>query len=108
MKTAWWYGGSSPQKPIHGSSPHGPGPPPNMLRPMTVAPTFSKKPSTIALLALTSPPVSPCISRKALSGKIHSWSCIPPMPIGFSALCSGPAAYPSSETAMFSFSLLMR
>src|SRR5512133_3644639 len=53
--------GLSPQKPFHGSSLHGPGPPPNMLRPMTVAPMFSNQPSTIGLLAFTSPPSMPCI-----------------------------------------------
>jgi hypothetical protein len=42
--------------PVHGSGAHGPGPPPNMLRPMTVAPMFSNQPSTIGVPALTSPP----------------------------------------------------
>jgi hypothetical protein len=62
-----------------------------MLRPITVAPMFSNHPSTIVLLAFTSPPSIPCSSRNARSGKSHSLSCIPPIPNGFSALCSGPA-----------------
>src|SRR4029453_13794721 len=36
-KTGWWKGGLSPHQPFHDSS-HGPGPPPNMFRPMMVAP----------------------------------------------------------------------
>jgi hypothetical protein len=39
-----------------------------MLRPMTVAPMFSNQLSTIGVLAFTSPPSSPCISRKAFKG----------------------------------------
>ena len=72
--------GSSPQKPVHGSGPHGPGPPPNMLRPITVAPMSSNQPSTIGVLALSSPPSSPCSLRKARSGKSHSWSLHPADP----------------------------
>ena len=45
-KTGVWKGGSSPHQPSQGSSPQGPGPPPNMLRPMMVAPTFSSASST--------------------------------------------------------------
>jgi DNA-binding transcriptional ArsR family regulator len=78
-----------------------------MLRPITVAPMFSNQPSTIGVLALTSPPSSPCVSRKALSGRSHSLSCIPPIPNGFSALCSGPATKPSSDIIMFSLSSLI-
>jgi hypothetical protein len=78
-----------------------------MLRPITVAPMFSNQPSTIGVLGLASPPSSPCISRKALSGNTHSFSCIPPIPNGFSSLCSGPAANPSSDIMMFSLSLLI-
>jgi DNA-binding transcriptional ArsR family regulator len=36
-----------------------------MLRPITVAPTFSNRFSTIGELALTSPPSSPCVARNA-------------------------------------------
>jgi hypothetical protein len=40
--------------------------------------------------------------------KQHSLSSIPPIPNGFSALCSGPAVKPSSDIIMFSLSLLIR
>ena len=48
------------------SSPQGPGPPPNLPRPMISAPTFAIASSRTALLALTSPPSLPCGSRHAL------------------------------------------
>jgi hypothetical protein len=76
---------------------------------MIEAPTPAKRSRTTASLALSSPPsrVLPCISLKTLSGISHSWSFSPPTPIGFSSLCSGPATYPSSETAMLNLSLLI-
>src|SRR5215207_4716889 len=60
-----WNGGSSPHHPRHGSSPQGPGPPPNFPRPMISAPTFASDSSTTGVLAFTSPPSSPCGSRHA-------------------------------------------
>jgi hypothetical protein len=81
------------------SSRHGPGPPPNMFRPITVAPTLACASSTTAVLALTSPPSSPCCLRHASSVKTHWCSCIPPTPSGFSWLWSGPATNPSNDIA---------
>ena len=66
-KTGMWNGGSSPHQPCQGSSPHGPGPPPNLPRPMISAPTFASASSTTAVLAFTSPPSLPWGSRHALS-----------------------------------------
>jgi hypothetical protein len=44
---------------------------------------------------------------EAFKGSSHSFSCIPPIPKGFSSLCSGRAAKPSSDNIMFSLSLLI-
>jgi hypothetical protein len=77
-----------------GSSRQGPGPPPNMLRPITVAPTFACASSTTAVLALASPPSRPCCLRHASSLKTHWCSSMPPTPSGFSSLWSGPATNP--------------
>src|ERR671919_2847230 len=99
-KTGVWNGGLSPHQPFQGgSSLQGPGPPPNMFRPITLAPTFDCSSSTTGVLALTSPPSWPCGLRHASSSTIHSWRSSPPTPSGFSSLSSGPAEYPSSETA---------
>src|SRR5438067_2833977 len=90
-KTGWWKGGSSPHQPFHQSFSHGPGPPPNMFRPMIVAPAPPRMSSANAVLALTSPPSPPWLSRNALSGISHSWSCSLPIPSGCCRLWSGPA-----------------
>src|SRR5919108_82775 len=82
-KTGWWNGGSSPHQPFHESSSHGPGPPPNMFRPMIVAPAPARMSSAKGVFALTSPPSAPWLSRNALSGTSHAWSCSPPIPGGF-------------------------
>src|SRR3954465_10799872 len=112
---SWWVrtttgvrkGGSSPHQPSHGSSPQGPGPPPNIPRPMIPAPTFSDIPSITGVLSLTSPPSSPCASRKAASGNAHACSAMPPTPSGFSTLWFGPATKPSSDIVMLNLSLLI-
>src|SRR5918996_986760 len=99
-KTGTWYGGFSPHQPRQ-SPRHGPGPPPNMFLPMTMAPTFSHQPRTTAVLALASPPLpsSPYISRKTASGTIHSWRRSPPTPRGSFTLCRGrPRISPETST----------
>ena len=96
-KTGVWKGGSSPHQPSQGCSPQGPGPPPNILRPITVAPTFSSASSMTGVLALTSPPSRPCGLRQAASLMTHSCSCSPPSPSGSASLGFGPATKPSSE-----------
>ena len=90
-KTGMWNGGSSPHHPRQGSSPHGPGPPPNFPRPMISAPTFACASSRTALLAFTSPPSLPWGSRKAFSATTQSCRLSPPSPSGFSSLWLGPA-----------------
>src|SRR6266545_4862984 len=107
-KTAVRNGGSSPHQPSQGSSPQGPGPPPNMLRPITVAPMFSSDSSTTSVLALTSPPSSPCGLRQVASLNAHSCSCVPPSPSGCSSLGFGPAMKPSTdiETSNLSFAIV--
>src|SRR5436190_4867255 len=105
-KTGWWKGGLSPHQPLHASS-HGPGPPPNMFRPMMVAPAPPRMSSANGVLALTSPPSSPWLSRNALSGTSQSWSSSPPTPSGCSGDWCGPATKPSIDIVMFSFSLLI-
>ena len=57
--------------------PQGPGPPPNLPRPMISAPTFANDSSATALLAFSSPPSSPCGSRQAQSDTTHSCSPSP-------------------------------
>src|SRR5919108_1421273 len=101
MNTSLWYGGSSPHQPFHSSSPQSPplgGP--NMLRPITPAPMFSRDSSTIRELGLTSPPSLSCDSRHAARGTIQSCSPSPPSPSGFSSLWFGPATNPSAEIEM--------
>src|SRR5438067_1946292 len=105
-KTGWWKGGLSPHQPFHDSS-HGPGPPPNMFRPMMVAPAPPRMSSANGVLAFTSPPSSPWLSRNALSGTSQPWSFSPPTPSGCSGDWSGPATKPSIDIVMFSFSLLI-
>src|SRR4051794_20744152 len=105
-KTGWWNGGLSPHQPCQDSS-HGPGPPPNMFRPMMLAPAPPRISSANGVLALTSPPCSPWLSRNALSGTSQLWSSSPPIPSGCSADCSGPATKPSIDIVMFSFNLLI-
>ena len=46
---------------------HGPGPPPNMFRPMIAAPMFSRDSSTIRVLSFSSPPSLSWTSRQAAS-----------------------------------------
>ena len=84
-----------------------PGPPPNMFRPMMVAPAPPRMSSANRVLALTSPPSSPWLSRNALSGPA---SCGAPhrRPRAMLwRLVSGPATNPSIDIVMFSFSLLI-
>src|ERR671932_662356 len=108
MNTSLWYGGSSPHHPFHCPSPQSPPPTgPNMLRPITPAPMFSRDSSTIRVLGLTSPPCLSCASRQAASGTIQSWSRSPPSPSGFSSLWFGPATNPSAEMEMWHLSLLI-
>src|SRR5216683_5709923 len=68
---------------------------PNMLRPMTPAPTFSSVSSMIRVLSFASPPCPPCASRQAVSEAAQPSSRSPPAPSGFSLLWLGPATYPS-------------
>src|SRR5215213_2230216 len=78
MNTSLWYGGSSPHQPFHCSSPQSPprtGP--NMLRPITPAPTFSSVSSMIRVLSFTSPPCLRCDSRQAASETAQSCSRSP-------------------------------
>src|SRR5207247_11294353 len=105
-KTGWWKGGLSPHQPFHDSS-HRPAPPPKMCRPMMVAPAPPRMSSAKGVLALTSPPSSPWLSRNAFSGTSQSWSSSPPTPSGCSGDWSGPATKPSIDIVMFSFSLLI-
>ena len=100
-KTGTWKGGSSPHQPRQGSSPQGPGPPPNMLRPIRTAPTFPDASSKTSVLALTSPPSRPWARRQASSFRTQSCSASPPSPSGFSALWLGPATKPSRETLIW-------
>ena len=80
-KTSWWNGGSSPHQPVQSSAPHGPRTGPNMLRPMIVAP-MSSSPSALNRR-----------STSVASGeKIHSCSCSPPTPSGFSSPWRGAGA----------------
>ena len=90
-KTGVWKGGSSPHHPFHGSSPQGPSPPPNMCRPITVAPMFSSDSATTSSSGPVAPPSMPWTSRKLLTAKTHSWRPPPPSPSGFSTLWLGPA-----------------
>src|SRR5215218_7285661 len=76
-----------------------------MFRPMMVAPAPPRMSSANGVLALTSPPSSPWLSRNALSGTSQSWSSSPPTPSGCSGDWSGPATKPSIDIVMFSFSL---
>ena len=89
--TGMWKGGSSPHHPSQGSSPHGPGPPPNFPRPMIAAPTFVSASSTTGVLAFTSPPSGREARWKALRAKAQSWRLPPPSPSGCSSLGLGPA-----------------
>src|SRR5215210_1666053 len=108
MNTSLWYGGSSPHQPFHCSSPQSPPPTgPNMLRPITPAPTFSSVSSMIRVLWFTSPPGWSCESRHAASAMAHSCSRSPPSPSGFSSLWFGPATNPSAEIEMWHLSLLI-
>ena len=84
---------------------HGPGPPPNILRPIIVAPMLAIDSSTTRLLSFTSPPSIPCIVRHAFRGNTHSCSLIPPTPIGSCKLCLGPATNPSSDIDILKRSL---
>jgi hypothetical protein len=84
---------------------HGPGWPPNMLRPIIEAPMFRSDSSITAVLSLTSPPSSPCIARQTLSGTTHSCSCVPPIPSGWSTLWLGPAMKPSRDIEIVKRSL---
>src|SRR6266852_8681940 len=98
MNTSLWYGGSSPHQPFHCPPPQSPPPTgPNMLRPMTPAPTFSSVSSMIRVLSFASPPCPPCASRQAVSEAAQPCSRSPPSPSGFSLLWLGPATYPSRE-----------
>jgi len=74
---------------------------------MMVAPAPPRMSSANGVLALTSPPSSPWLSRNALSGTSQSWSFSPPTPSGCSGDWSGPATKPSIDIVMFSFSLLI-
>src|SRR5919199_1915838 len=68
MNTSLWYGGSSPHQPFHCSSLQSPPPTgPNMLRPITPAPTFSSVSCMMRVLSFTSPPCLSCDSRQAAS-----------------------------------------
>src|SRR6266540_2198429 len=78
-----------------------------MFRPITVAPTFDCISSTTGVLALTSPPSSPCCRCQASRSKSHSCRRMPPTPSGFSSLWSGPATYPSTEMATWNLSLVI-
>jgi hypothetical protein len=78
-----------------------------MFRPMMVAPAPPRMSSANGVLALTSPPSSPWLSRNALSGTSQSWSSSPRTPSGCSGDWSGPATKPSIDIVMFSFSLLI-
>jgi hypothetical protein len=60
------------------------------------------------VLALTTPPSWPCCLRHASSSKTHSCRAIPPTPSGCSSLWSGPATYPSRETASWNLSVLIQ
>src|SRR5262249_28080932 len=96
----------SPHQPFHGfraSQP--PGWPPNMFRPITVAPTLASDSSTTRVLSSTSPPGRPCIALQAARGKTHSCRRIPPIPIGSSTLWLGPATKPSSDIEILKRSL---
>src|SRR5919204_2206713 len=108
MNTSLWYGGSSPHQPFHCSSPQSPPPTgPNMLRPITPAPTLSNVSSMIRVLSFTWPPCLSCDSRQAASKTAQSCSRSPPSPSGFSWLWFGPATNPSSEIEMSHLSLLI-
>ena len=69
-----------PHQPGQGSSSHGQGPPPKMLRPIAVAPILRSDSLSTVVLSLTSPPPSPCCSRHASSANAQSWRCMPPIP----------------------------
>src|ERR687888_746162 len=108
MNTSLWYGGSSPHQPFHCSSPQSPpctGP--NMLRPITPAPTFSSVSSMIGVLSFTSPPCLSCDARQAASETAQSCSRSPPSPSGFSSLWLGPATNPSAEIEISHLNLLI-
>ena len=78
--TGVWKGGLSPHQPFGGILGPGPGPPPNMFRPITVAPAPACASSTTGVLALTSPPSRPCCLRQASSLNTHWCSSMPPTP----------------------------
>src|SRR5581483_8077795 len=106
MNTSLWYGGSSPHQPFHCPSPQSPPPTgPNMLRPITPAPTFSNVSSMIRVLSFTSPSCAPCDLRQAASDTAQTCSRSPRSPSGFSSLWFGPATNPSSEIEMWHLSL---
>jgi RNA polymerase sigma factor (sigma-70 family) len=52
-----------------------PGPPPNMLRPMTKAPMFAVRSRKTSLLGPVSPPVLPNVFRTAASSHSQSLKC---------------------------------
>src|SRR4029453_10024184 len=97
-----------PGTPVPCPSPQGPPPiGPNMFRPITPAPTFSRDSLTTRALSFTSPPGLPWASRHSASGTPQSWSRSPPSPSGFSSLWFGPATNPSSEIEIWHLSLLI-
>ena len=60
--TGWWYGGLSPHQPFHGfAASQGPGWPPNMLRPMIVAPMLAIDSSTTARALVDLAALQPCV-----------------------------------------------
>src|SRR5262245_28636478 len=79
-----------------------------MPRPMIVAPTLPRISSAIGVLALTSPPPPPWVSRNVLSETSQSCSASPPTPSGFSTLWFGPATKPSSDIVIVTFTLLIQ
>src|SRR5262249_32802162 len=78
-----------------------------MFRPMIVAPTLPRISSANGVLAFTSPPCSPCVSRNTSSATSHWWSCAPPIPSGSCSLWFGPATKPSSDIVMVTLTLLI-
>src|SRR5215207_9871210 len=106
--TGWWNGGSSPhQASAFGSSSHGPSPPLNIRRPITVAPTPASPSSTTSLSTFVSPPSMPCASRHACAANAHSCSRSPPAPSGSSRVWLGPAMKPSRDIEMSRVSIGM-
>src|SRR2546421_4894478 len=108
MKPGLRNGGSSPpQPPAFGSCSHGPSPPLNLFRPITVAPVRSKDSRRASSSGPVAPPSRPWVARQLARPKIHSCRRSPPSPSGSSSVALGPATNPSSDIEISNLTIVI-